>query len=185
MRLLVIFGDENTLPYSLLDTRHMFLRDNWIDMTEITQLDDAGIKLLIEFEGCVLHPYLDQVGIPTIGIGMTYYPETGKKVTMQDKPLASTVEAYRQFLLMSKPYELAVYSTTRDDLTQNNFNALVCLTYNIGTVGYKGSTVHRLVNANISGQQLHDAFLMWDKADGKVLQDLVHRRNREYTVYIS
>jgi len=154
-------------------------------MAEITQLDEAGINLLIEFEGCVLHPYRDQVGIPTIGIGMTYYPETGKKVTMQDNPLASIAEAHRQFLLLVKPFELAVYSTTRDDLTQNNFNALVCFTYNIGTGGYKGSTVHRLVNASVIGAPLKDAFLMWDKADGKVLQDLVNRRTREYNVYMS
>jgi lysozyme len=149
---------------------------------EITQLDEAGLALIKQFEGCILHPYKDQVGIPTIGIGMTYYPTTGRKVSMNDPSLTLAV-AEADFLLLVKPFELAVYSTTRDDLTQNQFNALVSLTYNIGTGGFKGSTVHRLVNANVTGAQLKAAFLMWDKADGKPLEDLVERRTKEYEVY--
>lgn len=151
---------------------------------EITQLDQSGLNLIKGFEQLVLHPYLDQVGIPTIGYGQTYYPTTGKKVTMQDKPLTRQQADY-EFLLMLKPYELAVYSTTRDDLKQNEFNALVSLTYNIGTGGFKNSTVHRLVQQKINDVRLKAAFLMWDKADHKVLQDLVYRRNKEYQVYIS
>jgi len=151
---------------------------------EITQVDQTGLNLIKQFEGCILHPYLDQVGIPTIGYGQTYYPGTGKKVTIQDPPITQQ-QADDMFLAILKPYELAVYSTTRDDLTQNNFNALVSLTYNIGTGAFKGSTVHRLVNQNISDNQLKTAFLMWKKANGKVLQDLVNRRTTEYQVYIS
>jgi len=155
---------------------------------EIKTLDDAGVKLIADFEGCVLHPYRDKAGIPTIGIGMTYYPETGKKVTMQDKPLASVSEAYRQFRLMAKNYCLGVYSTTRDDLKQNEFNSLVALTYNIGTGGFNGSTVQRLVNQYVSGKPLLDAFKMWNKAtvDGKkiVVGGLTDRRIKEYNNYI-
>lgn len=150
---------------------------------EIEQLDEAGISLIQGFEGIVLHPYLDQVGIPTIGIGMTYYPSTGKKVTMKDVPL-TLAQVHSEFLLLVKPFELAVYSTTRDDLKQYEFNALVSLTYNIGTTGFKGSTVHRLVNQGITGEPLKEAFLMWDKADHKVLKDLVKRRTKEYQTYL-
>lgn len=151
---------------------------------EITQLDNNGLALIKYFEGCVLHPYLDQVGIPTIGYGQTYYPGTGKKVTMEDDNITQQ-QANEMLLIMLKPFELAVYSTTRDDLKQNEFNALVSLTYNIGTGGFKGSTVQRLVNQGISGLQLKLAFLMWTKADGHVLNDLVIRRTKEYNTYIS
>lgn len=153
-------------------------------MAQIKQLDKVGLDFIKSMEGCILHPYLDQVGIPTIGYGQTYYPSTGKKVTMEDEPITQ-VEANQMFLAMIQPYELAVYSTTRDDLKQNEFNALVSLCYNIGTGGFKGSTVHRLVNQGISGPQLKAAFLMWDMADHKVLQDLVERRTKEYNTYIS
>lgn len=151
---------------------------------EIKELDDAGVALIAKFEGCVLKPYLDQVGIPTIGIGMTYYPETGKKVTLNDKPLASTSEAYRQFKLMARSYCMGVYSVARDDINQNQFNALVSLCYNIGTDGFKGSTVLKLVNQYIGGKPLEDAFLMWKKAGGKVIDGLVKRRELEYQTYM-
>lgn len=151
---------------------------------EIQQLDQVGIDLIKGFEGCILHPYRDQVGIPTIGIGQTYYPDSGKKVSMTD-PAITQETADNMFLQMVKPFELAVYSTTRDGLTQNNFNALVSLTYNIGTGGFKGSTVHQLVNEGISDDRLKTAFLMWDKAAGKPLKDLIERRTKEYETYIS
>jgi lysozyme len=151
---------------------------------EITQLDQAGLALIKEFEGCILKPYLDSAGIPTIGYGQTYYPATGAKVTMKD-PAISQDQADQMFLAMVKPYELAVYSTSRDDITQNNFNALVSFTYNIGTNGFKNSTVLKLVNQNIADDRLKAAFLMWVKAGGKTIQGLVNRRNREYQVYIS
>jgi len=151
---------------------------------EITQLDQAGLALIKEFEGCILKPYLDSAGIPTIGYGQTYYPATGTKVTMKD-PAITQDQADQMFLAMVKPYELAVYSTSRDDITQNNFNALVSFTYNIGTNGFKNSTVLKLVNQNIDDDRLKAAFLMWVKAGGKTIQGLVNRRNREYHVYIS
>lgn len=151
---------------------------------EIESLDTAGLNLIKGFEGCILHPYHDQVGIPTIGYGQTYYPDTGKKVSMLD-PAITQQQADNMFMQILKPFELAVYSTTRDSLTQNNFNALVSLTYNIGSGGFKGSTVHRLVNDGISDGRLKAAFLLWDKANGKVLQDLIHRRIAEYNTYIA
>jgi len=151
---------------------------------EITQLDHAGLALIKEFEGCILKPYLDSAGIPTIGYGQTYYPATGAKVTMKD-PAITQEQADQMFLAMVKPYELAVYSNTRDNITQNNFNALVSFTYNIGTNGFKNSTVLKLVNQNIADDRLKAAFLMWVKAGGKTVQGLVNRRNREYQVYTS
>lgn len=153
-------------------------------MNEIKSLDQVGIDMMAVFEGRVLHPYLDSVGIPTIGIGMTYYPETGKKVTMKDPPLNSNAEADRQFLLMAKHYSFAVYSVTRDDINQNQFNSLFSLTYNIGEGGFKGSTVLRLVNQHVSGQPLKDAFCMWKKAGGKVNTDLLARRVKEYNLFV-
>jgi lysozyme len=149
---------------------------------EITTLDKEGLDFLAKEEGCVLHPYKDSVGIPTIGIGMTYYPDTGKKVTMADKPITQQ-QAIDYFTKMLKPYCLAVYSTTRDDINQRQFNALVSLSYNIGTAGFKGSTVHRLVQANVVGLPLKDAFLMWSKAGGKINLALKERRVREFNLY--
>lgn len=149
----------------------------------ITQLDQAGLDMINQFEGCVLHPYRDQVGIPTIGIGMTYYPG-GTPVTMDDPPITQQ-QANDYFLQVSAPYASAVHLDTVPVLNQNQFNALFSFCYNIGIGGFQGSTVLKLVNQNITDDSLRQAFLMWDKAGGKVLDDLVDRRNKEYEIYIS
>ncbi len=150
----------------------------------ITQLDESGLDLIKEFEGCILHPYLDSAGVPTIGYGQTYYPDTGVKVTMDDADITQD-QADDMLLQMVQPFEDAVSDAVTIDMTQNNFNALVSFTYNIGINGFKKSTVLRLVNQGVSDDSLKAAFLMWDKAGGEVNQGLVNRRNKEYEVYIS
>lgn len=147
---------------------------------EIQHLDKEGLDFIVREEGIVLHPYKDSVGIPTIGIGMTYYPDTGKKVTMQDKTLTEQ-QAKDYFVKMVKPFELTIYSTTRDDINQHQFNALVSLCYNIGTGAFKGSTVHRLTNLNPNDPEIRNGFLMWSKAGGKPV--LLERRRREANMY--
>ena len=147
-------------------------------MDEIKQMDQKGIDFLIQEEGIRYTPYLDSVGIPTIGIGATYY-EDGKRVTMQD-PQITKERAIGLFKNLLKHYEMAVYSVTRDDINQNQFNALTSLCYNIGVNAFKKSTVVRRVNENPSDNNIGDAFLMWKKP-----VELIPRRQREVKLYFS
>lgn len=148
---------------------------------EITQVSKSGIDFLAVEEGLVLKPYLDSVGIPTIGIGCTYY-EDGRKVKMSDPPI-SRERALQLFKNLLKGYELAVYSRTRDDINQNQFNALVSLCFNIGVTAFKTSTVLKRVNANPLDPAVRSAFLMWKNAGGKPI--LLNRRKREADVYFT
>lgn len=151
-------------------------------MTEIKTLDQVGRNFLAKEEGIKLKPYLDSVGIPTIGIGCTYYPG-GRKVTMKDPALPNVQAAWDLFDAVNEHYMLTVYSTTRDDITQNQFNALVSLCYNIGTGAFKGSTVLKLVNKNPNDTKISAAFEMWKNAGGKPI--LLGRRKREAKMYFS
>lgn len=151
-------------------------------MTEIKTLDQRGRDFLAKEEGIMLKPYLDSVGIPTIGIGCTFYPG-GKRVTMKDKPLKSVQAAWDLFDAVNSNFLFTVYSTTRDDINQNQFNALLSLCYNIGPAGFKGSTVLKLVNKNPNDPKIGDAFRMWKNAGGKPI--LLGRRNREVKMYFS
>jgi lysozyme len=148
-------------------------------MAEIKALDKKGIDFLILKEGLILKPYLDSVGIPTIGVGCTYYPHNGKRVTMQDKPLTKE-QAIDMFMQILVPYETAVWSVTRDDITQNQFNALTSFCYNIGVGGFKGSTVVKRVNKNPNDATIADAFLMWKKP-----KEIIGRRKSEVALYFS
>ncbi|WP_432712589.1 glycoside hydrolase family protein [Pedobacter sp.] len=139
-----------------------------------------GKQRLIKEEGIVLHPYKDQVGKPTIGIGSTRY-EDGTPVKMTDKPISLN----RAMALMDNTlveYEAAVNKATGSTvINQNQFDALVSLCYNIGVGGFLGSTVARLVKSNPSDPKIKPWFLAWNKAgDEPVLLD---RREREYKLY--
>lgn len=157
---------------------------------EIKSMDQAGLNFLIKEEGLVLKPYLDSVGIPTIGVGCTYY-EDGTRVKMTDPPI-SKERAILLFRNVLKNYETAVWSVTRDDINQNQFNALVSICYNIGVGsnlgskvgGFKGSTLLKRVNKDphdLIG--ITEAFKMWKNAGGKPI--LLNRRIREAKLYFS
>ena len=148
---------------------------------EIKQMDSKGIDFLVKEEGIVLHPYLDKVGVPTIGVGCTYY-EDGTKVKMTD-PSITRERAISLFKNVLKNYETTVWSVTRDDIDQNQFNALVSISFNIGVQGFKGSTLLKLVNANPNDPSITDAFKMWRNSGGKPI--LLDRRIREAKLYFS
>ena len=129
-----------------------------------------AIKLLEHFEGIKLKPYLCSASKPTIGIGMTFYPETNVKVTLQDKPLPSVAEAYRQLGLILVPFEKQVIALTRGiALKQHQFDALVCFQFNNGSL-LKSSLLQK-VKANVNDKTIWGEFLRWDKVkadrDGK------------------
>ncbi len=50
------------------------------------KLDQVGEEFIIKEEGIALYPYKDIAGIPTIGIGCTYY-EDGTPVKITDEPI--------------------------------------------------------------------------------------------------
>ncbi len=147
-------------------------------MGEIKQMSDNGLKFLMNNEGVVLKPYLDTKGIPTIGVGNTFY-EDGSKVKMTDPPITEK-RAMELFRWILKQYELAVYSNTRDDINQNQFDALVSFTYNVGVTAFKNSTLLKRINANASQQSITNAFMMWNKP-----KEIIGRRKREVELYFS
>lgn len=138
-----------------------------------------GLNFLMKEEGVRLKPYKCQAGIPTIGVGCTYY-EDGTKVTMNDKPITEQ-RAQSLFINLLKHYEMCVYTATRDDINQNQFDALVSITFNIGTNAFKSSTLLKRVNKNSSGPDIEAAFLMWKNSKKKPI--LLERRKREYQLY--
>lgn len=148
---------------------------------EIRFISPNGINFLIKEEGIILKPYRDSVGIPTIGIGCTYY-ENGQKVKMTDPPITRD-RAIGLFKNVLAAYEIAVWSNTRDDINQNQFDALVSICYNIGVNALKGSTLLKRVNANPNDPSINEAFKMWKNAGGKPI--LLNRRIREANLYFS
>ena len=140
------------------------------------RLDDNGHNALHEREGLRLKPYLDTQGVPTIAMGNTYYLD-GKKVTMQDKPLTIR-EAYKLGRVVSDNFAKQVNQLLTKEVTQNQFNALVSLAYNIGINAFRKSTVLKRVNVNPNDPTIKNAFMMWTKN-----RELIGRRKSEVEQY--
>lgn len=65
----------------------------------------------------------------------------------------------------------------------NQFSAMVSLSYNVGLGNFAKSSVLRFHRTG-DQQQAADAFLLWDKANGQVLPGLVRRRRQEREAYL-
>lgn len=150
-------------------------------MNKITKLGPEGFKLIKKFEGFKSKPYLCSAGVPTIGWGSTRYAN-GIKVTLKDKEITKE-EADKLFLDTLKQYELAVDAFCRDDINQNQFDALVSFAYNLGPQALKSSTLLKKVNKNPNDKTISIEFLKWINAGGKPLKGLILRRNAELELY--
>lgn len=150
---------------------------------KINAIGAKGLNLIKQFEGLLLKPYKCPAGIPTIGYGATYYP-SGLKVTMQDKAITEG-QASTMLMNMLKTYERAVDSFCRDDINQNQFDALCAFAYNVGINALKNSTLLKKVNKNPDDPTIRAEFLKWNKANGRALKGLTNRRIAEADLYES
>jgi len=152
-------------------------------MGKITKIGPKGLELIKRFEGFRAKPYLCPAGVPTIGYGATFYPN-GKKVTLQDE---SITEQEAEVLLLDtvRIFEKCVDSYCTDDLTQNQFDALVSFAYNVGCMNLKISTLLKKVNKNTKDPLIGKEFLKWKKSNGKVLYGLLVRRQEEAALYFN
>ena len=121
--------------------------------------------------------------MPTIGFGATYYPN-GSKVTMNDKPITEAV-ATDLLANMIIGYEKSVDSFCRDDINQNQFDALVSFCYNLGSGNLKISGLLKKVNTNPNDETIKLEFMKWVKAGGRTLPGLVKRREAESILYFT
>lgn len=146
------------------------------------QLSNSGVNILAKLEGLSLKPYYDIVHIATIGIGNTYY-EDGTRVKISDPPITKA-RAFSLAKNILKLYEASVNSCITAPMTQNQFDAMVLLCYNIGKSGFARSSVVKYFNAgNIN--KAADSFLLWNKAGGVVSKGLLNRRNIERNLFLS
>jgi lysozyme len=144
------------------------------------RIGHEGIQLLKQFEGCKLVAYQDSVKIWTIGYGNTMY-ENGQSVRKGD---VITQERAEQLLdTITGRFDSAVSARVKKTVNQNQFDALVVFTYNVGIGNLDKSTLLKKVNANPNDPTIKDEFPKYNKAGGKVLNGLTRRRIAESVLY--
>ena len=140
-----------------------------------------GLKLIKEFEGCKLLSYKCPAGVWTIGIGSTRYAD-GSPVKA-NQALPNEAAAIQLLTKTLASYEHTV-NTIGTELTQNEYDALVCLCYNIGSGNFATSTLVKMLKAGEPKSEVAKQFLRWDKAGGKPLAGLTRRRNAEAELFL-
>lgn len=138
------------------------------------EVSQEGINLIKRFEGCRLQAYMDAVGIWTIGYGCTTDVEPGQIIT-----LAEAEDRLRQDV---KDAEKCVNSAVTVPLSQNEFDALVSFTFNLGCGSLKKSTLLKLLNEGDRDGAAYE-FRKWDKAKGTVMPGLSRRRFAEAQMF--
>lgn len=137
---------------------------------------EHGIDLVKIFEGFSAKSYVDVAGYPTIGYG--------HKIRTGEMFYSVTEEEATRLLggdLLEAEAAVNKYCTA--PINQNQFDALVSFTYNLGGAALEGSTLLRLVNAR-EYSYAADEFPKWCHAGGVEVEGLVTRREKERALFI-
>ncbi|WP_430444785.1 MAG: lysozyme [Pseudomonas piscis] len=134
-----------------------------------------GLSLIKSFEGLRLQAYQDAVGVWTIGYGTTRGVTSGMSISKE--------QAERMLLNDVQRFEPDVQRLITAPMNQNQWDALMSFTYNLGAGNLESSTLRRLLNAgDYAGAA--EQFSRWDKAGGKVLAGLTRRRAAERELFL-
>ena len=144
------------------------------------RISKKGIELIKHFEGLKLDAYICSAGISTIGIGTTVYFDSKKKVKIGDTITEEKAEELFRGDVVK--FEDVVKKLVKVELSQNQFDALVSFTYNLGPNNLKKSTLLKLLNEGDYPLAAAE-FRKWRKAGGKVLKGLERRRKAEEKLF--
>lgn len=142
------------------------------------RINNAGKKLIQEFESCRLEAYPDPGtgGDPwTIGWG-----ETGPGIVKG--VVWSQAYADHRFALALAKREATVERLVKGPVTDNEFAALVAFEYNTGALA--GSTLLRLLNAGKPRELVAEQFGLWVRCRGKIMRGLIRRRAAERDLFL-
>jgi len=164
------------------------------------EINQAGLDLIKSFEGILdgdpktvnLDPYVDPVGIYTIGWGhaivwgnnfLRTSTPNAKAIAKQLYPKGLTMQEAEDLLRADiRAHSIPVEALIKVPVTDNQFAALVSFAFNLGVNNLRNSTLLKKVNArDFDGAALE--FAKWNKAGGKVLKGLVRRREAEATLF--
>ena len=164
----------------------------------VREINQAGLDLIKSFEGIPdgdpstvnLDPYLDPVGIWTVGWGHAIRVGSDFLRGKENKERACALypggltlaqaETLLRADLITRCRDVAALLTR--DVTDNQFAALVSFAFNCGIANLKQSTLLRLLNAGDFAGASRE-FPKWNKSAGQVLAGLTRRREAEAALF--
>jgi lysozyme len=140
----------------------------------IMKISQEGLALIKKFEGCELEAYKCAAGVLTIGYGHTKGVTESMKITQS--------EAESMLVEELVEYEKAVLDAVTISIDQCMFDALVSWTYNLGPTNLRSSTMLTVLNKG-EYDDVPAQIKRWNKANGKVLDGLIRRREAEALLF--
>lgn len=140
------------------------------------------LELIKEFEGFSSTPYLCPANIPTIGYGSTFY-KNGNKVKISD-PKITIGEATEMLEVIVDRFATQIDKMIKAKINQNQFDALVSFSYNVGVSAFKNSTLLRKLNIGENNSVIVGEINKWNRANGNVLAGLTRRRQAESKLFL-
>ena len=167
-------GDEDRGEWIWYDMSPEEVMPKDYNEDEDVNTSENGIELIKSFEGRRLVAYQDSVGVWTIGYGHTKTAHEDRLIikSTADRLLAEDLAEFEKYV--------EEYVTVT--LTQNQFDALVSWTFNLGPGNLQESTMLRKLNQGLY-TEVPDEMRRWNKAGGEVLKGLVRRREAEAELF--
>ena len=146
------------------------------------KVSEVGLNLIKHYEGYRTKPYRCSAGLWTVGYGHLIndgrvLPPDYNRVFLKDEInelLIADIKRFERGVIMYCPVQL----------TQNQFDALISFSFNLGLGTLQRSAVRQKINrGDIAGAG--KVLLKYNKAGGKVLRGLDLRRKDEYVLLMS
>lgn len=134
-------------------------------------LAGAGLlAMIVAFEGNKFVPYADVGGIPTVCAGHTGDDVEARPYSPQECAAILKVDVLE--------HGIAMLRCVHVPLSQDEYDAYVSFSYNVGVKAFCESTLNRKLHAG-DREGACNELLRWNKAGGKVLRGLTKRRQAE------
>jgi lysozyme len=139
----------------------------------------GAVELVKRFEGFSHRSYYDLDGKVAIGYGLRRSDIPG----LEHGDIITESKATWYLEKSLSRYGEIIDDLVKIQLNENQRNALISLSYNIGPNAFKKSSVLMEINKN-NIEEAADAFEYWCKSDGRILRGLVHRRSAEKELFL-
>lgn len=140
------------------------------------------IYFIKECEGFAPSLYNDVVGVRTGGYGMTGSELRGLPATISEATATSLLTQHVNNYYYSKVLNI-LKSKGVTNAKQREVDAFTSFAYNLGVGSFQSSTLLNKYVAGSRGEDIHNEFMRWVYAGGRVYQGLVNRRANEWRIF--
>ena len=139
-------------------------------------ISNRGLYFIKNYEKLRLKSYQDSADVWTIGYGHTGMVCYGDEITEQEAE-----DLLRDDLLITETY----INSKELKLSQNQYDAVVSLVFNIGIGAFGSSTMIKLIKRDPDDLYISSEFVRWIKAGGVARLGLLRRRIDECKLYFT